>query len=128
MRDFGLALARNSEFLRPSQRASLSRCLRFGIALTLVVLSGGAGLAATLCTAERATPVQPTDAALCAELGEAVRRPRTLPLDAYQAKLAEFLRNFCHRDEASGWTRDKRVRDTGPYLGTLKNGRPGGAA
>ena len=41
----------------------------------------------------------------------------------YQAKLAQFLRNFCHRDEASGWTRDKRVRDTGPFIGTLNNGK-----
>ena len=41
----------------------------------------------------------------------------------YQAKLAQFLRNYCHRDEASGWKRDKHVRDTGPFIGTLKNGK-----
>ena len=41
----------------------------------------------------------------------------------YQAKLAQFLRNYCHRDEASGWTRDKHVRDTGPFVGTLKDGK-----
>ena len=52
-----------------------------------------------------------------------MRNPRALPLDAYQAKLAQFLRNYCHRDEASGWTRDKHVRDTGPFIGTLKNGK-----
>ena len=97
--------------------------LGLGLTLVLALCSGTAGIAATLCTVEQTTPLQPTNRALCAELGEAVRRPRELPLDDYQGKLAEFLRNFCHRDVASGWQRDKHVRDTGPFLGTLKNGK-----
>ena len=99
------------------------RLLRLGSALAFILLSCGAGIASTVCTAERARPLLPTDRTLCAELGQSVRNPRALPLDAYQAKLAQFLRNFCHRDEASGWTRDKRVRDTGPFIGTLNNGK-----
>ncbi len=78
---------------------------------------------ASLCTAAREKPIVPTDVKRCAELLDAVRKPRALPLDRYQARLAEFFRNYCHRDEASGWTRDKHVRDTGPFVGTLENGK-----
>ena len=35
---------------------------------------------------------------------------------------ATTLRNFCHRDEKSGWKVDKRVRDTGPWIGIYANG------
>ncbi len=82
-----------------------------------------AGFGSTVCPSERAKPLPPTDRTLCAELAQSVRNPRALPLDAYQVKLAQFLRNYCHRDEASGWKRDKHVRDTGPYIGTLKDGK-----
>ena len=41
----------------------------------------------------------------------------------YEARLAEFLRNFCHRNEAAGWTPDKRMRDTGPFIGVFQNGK-----
>ncbi len=51
-----------------------------------------------------------------------VRKPSALPLNEYQAKLADYLRNFCHRDEKAGWKVDKRVRDTGPWIGTYANG------
>ena len=97
--------------------------LRVGSTLAFILLSCGVGIASTVCTSERAKPLLPTDRILCAELAQSVRNPRALPLDAYQAKLAQFLRNFCHRDEASGWARDKRVRDTGPFIGTLNNGK-----
>ena len=52
-----------------------------------------------------------------------MRKPSALPLDVYEDKLAAFLRNFCHRDEASGWKSDKRVRDTGPFIGSFHNGK-----
>jgi hypothetical protein len=97
--------------------------LRIAGSLAMILVTGGGGIASTVCTSERATPLQTTDRTLCAELAKAVRSPRALPLDAYQAKLAQFLRNFCHRDEASGWARDKHVRDTGPFVGTLKDGK-----
>jgi hypothetical protein len=95
----------------------------FGLTFALVIVSDTAALAASFCTAERTAPLQPTNLALCTELAESVRKPRSMPLDAYQAKLTEFLRNFCHRDEASGWQRDKRVRDTGPFFGRLVKGK-----
>jgi hypothetical protein len=97
--------------------------VRLGVALAGILLSGGVAAASTYCIAERATPLQPVDRIQCAELLQSVRNPRALPLEAYQAKLAQFLRNYCHRDEESGWARDKRVRDTGPYIGTLDGGK-----
>ena len=30
---------------------------------------------------------------------------------------------MCHRDEDGGWVRDKRVRDTGPWIGTYADGK-----
>jgi len=99
------------------------RLPRFGVVLALLVLPAGGSVAATFCTAERPAPLWPENRARCAELADVVRRPRDRATDAYQASLAEFLRHFCHRDEASGWQRDKYVRDTGPFLGTLKDGK-----
>ena len=64
----------------------------------------------------------PTDLALCEALLPIVRKPSALPLNEYQASSATTLRNFCHRDEKSGWKVDKRVRDTGPWVGTYANG------
>jgi hypothetical protein len=86
------------------------------------LLCCGEALAAT-CPAERDAPLVPKDAALCASLLEAVRKPAALPLNEYEGKLATFLRNFCHRDQALGWKRDKRVRDTGPFIGIFKDGK-----
>lgn len=89
-----------------------------------VLLDCAQGSAASAtCAEEQATAQVPTDLALCAALGPIVRKPSALPLNEYQAKLGEYLRNFCHRDEKSGWKVDKRVRDTGPWVGTYANGR-----
>jgi hypothetical protein len=74
------------------------------------------------CTAEQPAPLLPRDAALCARLAPVVRRPGALPLNEYEEALGSFLRNFCYRDEAAGWKRDKRVRDTGPFIASLENG------
>ncbi len=74
------------------------------------------------CSAERSQPLVTTDPALCADLESVVREPSALPLDEYQAKLGDFLRNFCHRNAEAGWKRDKYVRDTGPYIASLENG------
>ncbi|UEM20939.1 hypothetical protein JL100_028415 [Skermanella mucosa] len=87
------------------------------------LLAAGPALAAPACTAARPTPLVPTDGALCASLAEAVRKPGALPLDQYETKLGDYLRNFCHRDTAAGWVRDKRVRDTGPYTASLQDGK-----
>ena len=121
----GAALRRTLNGPRGSQRTSRRhpRLLRFGGALAFMLVSCSMSFGSTVCPSERAKPLPPTDRTLCAELAQSVRNPRALPLDAYQAKLAQFLRNYCHRDEASGWKRDKHVRDTGPYIGTLKDGK-----
>ncbi len=71
------------------------------------------------CPADMGRPLTPQDPALCAALAPIVRHPGALPLGDYESKLGDYLRAFCHRDEASGWVRDKTVRDTGPYTSTL---------
>jgi hypothetical protein len=101
-----------------------------------VVLMSGALFAATLssdphlpapvaaqpaCSAEQPKPLLPQDPALCARLAPIVRRPGALPLEEYEQALGSFLRNYCHRDEANGWKRDKWVRDTGPFTASLQN-------
>src|ERR1051325_1797788 len=44
-----------------------------------------------------------------------------LPLAQYETALGDYLRNYCHR--GGGWTPDKRVRDTGPFVGTMVDGK-----
>ena len=105
-------------------RSSLSR-VQQPLASTLAVCGLLIGILpgpawATSCPAERTTPLLPRDPALCASLEAVVRKPRALPLDQYQARLGDYLRNFCHRNAATGWKPDKRVRDTGPYLSLIK--------
>jgi hypothetical protein len=85
-------------------------------------VAGGA-LAAPSCPVERAEPLAAADDALCDQLEAAVRKPGALPHDQYEAKLSAFLRNFCHRREASGWKSDKHMRDTGPFIGMFHNGQ-----
>src|SRR5579883_120973 len=79
-----------------------------------------ATLAAATCSADMKAPQLPSDPALCRSLDEVVRHPGALPLDRYEAKLGEYLRHYCHR--GAGWTPDKRVRDTGPFVGTIVHG------
>src|SRR5262249_54304956 len=73
------------------------------------------------CDADMKQPQLPLDPKICVQLEDAVRHPSALPLDQYEAKLGDYLRNFCHR--GAGWTPDKRVRDTGPFVGTIQNGQ-----
>ena len=77
--------------------------------------------AAATCSADMKTPQLPTDPALCRALDDIVRHPSALPLDQYEQKLGEYLRHYCHR--GAGWTPDKRVRDTGPFVGTIVDGK-----
>ena len=111
--------------MKPAHRAVaiVPRYLRAALAASAGLVWCGQALAAASCAAERDTPLVPKDPALCASLEQVVRRPDALPLNAYEAKLAEFLRNFCHRNEAAGWTPDKRMRDTGPFIGVFQNGK-----
>jgi len=73
------------------------------------------------CEAARPSPLVPTDPALCASLAEVIRHPSALPLGEYEEKMAQFLSAWCHR--GSGWTRDKGVRDTGPFTASFVDGR-----
>ena len=75
------------------------------------------------CEAERARPLVPPDPKLCTDLEDTIRDPSALPLGEYERKLSEFLQGWCHRNEKSGWRRDRRVRPTGPYTADLVDGR-----
>ncbi|HEX2257596.1 MAG TPA: hypothetical protein VHG92_13030, partial [Afifellaceae bacterium] len=104
----------------PQRRTIAARAGATALAVSLSV-----GIAATAaaetgqCPAERATAMLPTNPALCASLAAAVREPSAVPLDRYEATVDAFFGNYCHRDEAAGWRRDKSVRDTGPFTATL---------
>ncbi len=80
-----------------------------------------ASAASQSCTAARSVPLVPRNPALCASLAAVIRRPSAVPLNQYEAKLGEFLRNFCQRNTKAGWVRDKRVRETGPFTAMLQN-------
>ncbi|EWY42404.1 hypothetical protein N825_00190 [Skermanella stibiiresistens SB22] len=111
--------------LRFPKPSPVDRAIRrsVGVLALCGLLAAGPALATPACTAAQPAPLVPTDPALCASLADAVRKPGDLPLDQYEAKLGDYLRNFCHRDEKAGWTRDKRVRDTGPYTASLQDGQ-----
>lgn len=89
----------------------------------VVLLAQGAAAATGACTAARERPLVPMHPEVCALLEPIVRKPGALPLGAYEKALGDYLRNYCHRSPASGWKRDKWVRDTGPYVATLQNGQ-----
>ena len=74
------------------------------------------------CPAHQSKKLIPEDLQMCRMLDAVVRAPGDLPLAEYEEKLGTYLRNFCHRDEAVGWVRDKRVRDTGPFVSSLVDG------
>jgi len=96
---------------------------RFRHAVTAAVLAclplAGAHAA---CSSTSEAPLVPTDTARCAQLEKLVRGPKA-QLDQYERYLAEYLAKLCHRDVAAGWKPDKRMRDTGPYVATLRDGK-----
>ena len=102
--------------LQSRSRSALS-ALACGIAGWLASLA----IAAADCSADMKQPQLPTNLALCRDLDDAVRKPHALPLDQYEKKLGDYLRHYCHR--GAGWTPDKRVRDTGPFVGTIVDGK-----
>jgi len=87
-------------------------------AIVASALLGGAAVAAT-CVEEQPYDLGPADQKLCRELDPVVRAPSAHPLREYELALQKYFRNFCHRDEAAGWVRDKYVRDTGPMTAQL---------
>jgi hypothetical protein len=93
------------------------------IALALLFVATNVS-ASELCPDEQPTEqLPPKDPAFCAKLDPIVRRPSALPLDQYEAKINDFIGNYCHRRLGSGWAMDKTVRDAGPFFATLANGK-----
>jgi Cytochrome P460 len=113
--------------MRTGPAVLVSAALCSALAISLKPDLQAPAAAQPACGAEQAAPLLPADPALCARLAPVVRRPAALPLREYEEALGAFLRNFCHRDAASGWKRDKRLRDTGPFTATLANGQWTGA-
>lgn len=95
--------------------------------IALLLLTTAQASAQEVCPALQPTPQIPTDPALCMRLAPVIRKPSALPLNEYEAALGQWLRAWCHRDEASGWVRDKYVRPTGPFIATLAKGAWSGA-
>jgi hypothetical protein len=96
------------------------------IAALVICVGALAGLAAhasPTCPEQQATPQVPKDLALCREFEPIVRDPSSYPLNEYEEALGKYLGALCHRDEADGWKVDKRVRDTGPWIGTYADGK-----
>ena len=96
------------------------------VATVLLAALAARPAGALTCPAEQPRPLLPADPALCARLAPLVRDPGSPALRddsaRYEELLGQYLRGFCHRDAASGWKRDKRVRDTGPFTATLQDG------
>src|SRR6266571_723391 len=79
--------------------------------------------ASSTCPDERASRQVPTNLARCTELERDVRHPDGSRLKEYEEKLNEYLTLLCHRDLDRGWKVDKRIRDTGPWVGTYRDGK-----
>ena len=98
--------------------------LRASAAIAALALCASlAAHASSSCPDQQAEPQLPKDPAMCQRLAAAVQDPGGMPLNEYEKKLGQFLGAFCHRDEAAGWKVDKRVRDTGPWVGTYADGK-----
>jgi hypothetical protein len=113
---------------RSRQRRWRAPASALALALGLLA-SGGAARAQSVephCGAEQAQAF-PQQFAGCAELQRQVENPaefsgaQGLRLAEYEAVLGQFFEKYCHRDAAAGWVRDKRLRDTGPYVTLLQD-------
>jgi hypothetical protein len=93
------------------------------LAVTIGLLANVAAQASSTCPEEQATPQGPKDSALCEKLRKELGLPHQHPLNVYETRFGEFLAAMCHRDLDRGWKVDKRVRDTGPWIGTYANGQ-----
>src|ERR1700752_3997586 len=93
------------------------------LASCLGLLANIAAQASSTCPDEQATKQVPTDLALCEKLESDVRSPHSFPLNVYEEKLDRYLGAMCHRNLDGGWKVDKRVRDTGPWVGTYAGGK-----
>jgi hypothetical protein len=92
------------------------------LTLCLGLLSTLAVQASPTCPEQQTTPQVPTNLALCKQLEPTIRHPGAMSLNDYETALNTFMSNMCHRNTAAGWVSDKRIRDTGPWVGTYANG------
>jgi hypothetical protein len=92
-------------------------------ALTFALFSSLAVQASPTCPDQQTTPQVPQDLKLCAQLEPKVRHPGALPLNEYEQVVNNFFSHMCHRNVQAGWKSDKRIRDTGPWIGTYSNGQ-----
>lgn len=88
-----------------------------GAVICAATVAGAAARASDLCPAEQPTR-QEVKREVCGPLEVDIRRPGRLPMRAYQEKLDAYLGSYCHRNPGNGWVTDKRIRDTGPFIGT----------
>ena len=93
------------------------------LTLSMSLLANLAANASPTCPDEQSTPQLPADLKLCESLESIVRQPSALPLNEYETKFGQYLGAMCHRNEAAGWKVDKRIRDTGPWIGTYASGK-----
>lgn len=91
----------------------------FGLALVLATMAGGAQAD---CGAERPQAMAASDPLLCERLEKVVRRPSALPLPDFERQIDQYFGNYCHRNASAGWVRDKRLRDTGPFIASFADG------
>ena len=101
-----------------SRAPSAACALTIGLALFCSLTAQ----ASPSCPDQQWSPQVPQDLELCKKLEPIVRHPSGLPLNEYEAKLNDFMSHMCHRNVQAGWKSDKRVRDTGPWIGTFSNG------
>src|SRR5437588_6431135 len=100
---------------RPRSIAMLATC--FGLLSSIAVTA-----ASPICPDEQKTRQGVKDPAVCKKLHDMVRQPSAKPLNEYEKIVNEYFNNYCYRDEEGGWKVDKRIRDTGPWIGTYANG------
>src|SRR5437899_6469610 len=100
-----------------------TRAFAVALAMTTSLSYAVVACASARCSSENPTRQVANDLALCARLEADVRHPSAFPLDQYESKLAKYLGNYCHRRPDVGWKVDKRMRDTGPYIATLQDGK-----
>ena len=93
-----------------------NRILGVGVAF-LSLVTGISATVAGSCPQERNENLIPATQEAqdhCKMLWETVKDPSANPRAEYEDNLNAFFINFCHRDKANGWVRDKYVRDTSP--------------
>ncbi|MDG2284169.1 MAG: cytochrome P460 family protein, partial [Alphaproteobacteria bacterium] len=73
-------------------------------------------------TSENLIPTSKEEKQHCKMLWDKVKDPSAYPLAEYEDNLNTFFINFCHRDKAAGWVRDKYVHNTGPGTAHLVGG------